>query len=264
MRLLLDKGGLYKVYNGNLLFHGSIPLNEDGSLKEVEVYGETYKGKQLYDVLESYVRRAFYSLEESELQKSRDILWYIWAAPILRFSEKIRWQPSRGILLQIKKQKKKKKNAYYRILENQEVVGSMLREFGLDPERGHIINGHVPVHQSEGESPVKCEGRVIVIDGGFSEAYRKVTGIAGYTLIYNSYGLMLCAHEPFSSAEEAVSKESDIVSNRVAVRYTSQRQLVGDTDTGKALKVRIEELKALLEAYRKGIIKEKVKNVFTY
>ena len=130
--------------------------------------------------------------------------------------------------------------------------------------RDSIINGHVPVHQSEGESPVKCEGRVIVIDGGFSEAYRKVTGIAGYTLIYNSYGLMLCAHEPFSSAEEAVSKESDIVSNRVAVRYTSQRQLVGDTDTGKALKVRIEELKALLEAYRKGIIKEKVKNVFTY
>lgn len=264
VRLLLDKGGLYKVYNGNLLFHGSIPLNEDGSLKEVNVYGETYKGKQLYDVLEAYVRRAFYSLEEGELQKSRDILWYIWAAPNSPLFGKDKMATFEGYFIADKEAKKEKKNAYYRLLENPEVVGNMLREFGLDPERGHIINGHVPVHQSEGESPVKCEGRVIVIDGGFSEAYRKVTGIAGYTLIYNSYGLMLCAHEPFSSAEEAVSKESDIVSNRVAVRYTSQRQLVGDTDTGKALKVRIEELKSLLEAYRKGIIKEKVKNVFTY
>ena len=133
----------------------------------------------------------------------------------------------------------------------------MLEEFGLDPEEGHIINGHVPVHQSEGESPVKCNGKVIVIDGGFSKAYRKVTGIAGYTLIYNSYGLMLSAHQPFTSAEAAVLEENDIVSKQVAVRYTSRRRLVGDTDTGTALKERIRELIQLLEAYRKGIIKEK-------
>ena len=133
----------------------------------------------------------------------------------------------------------------------------MLEEFGLDPEKGHIINGHVPVHQLEGENPVKCNGKVIVIDGGFSEAYRNVTGIAGYTLVYSSYGLSLTAHEPFTSAEDAVATERDIVSNRVAVHYTTRRALVGDTDNGKALKERIQELKQLLEAYRKGIIKEK-------
>lgn len=152
---------------------------------------------------------------------------------------------------------KRKKNAYYHLLENEEVVDNLLREFGLEPEKGHIINGHVPVHQSEGESPVKCNGKVLVIDGGFSRPYQKVTGIAGYTLVYNSYGLILSAHEPFTSAEEAVEKEQDIVSNRVAVHYNNKRTLVGDTDTGTALKERIGELIQLLEVYRKGIIKEK-------
>ena len=152
---------------------------------------------------------------------------------------------------------KETKNAYYHLLENEEIVDDLLREFRLDPEKGHIINGHVPVHQSEGESPVKCNGKVLVIDGGFSRPYQKVTGIAGYTLVYNSYGLILSAHEPFTSAEEAVAKEQDIVSNRVAVHYNNKRTLVGDTDTGTALKERISELIQLLEAYRKGIIKEK-------
>ena len=150
-----------------------------------------------------------------------------------------------------------KKNAYYRLWENEEVVDNMLREFGLDPEKGHIINGHVPVHQSEGESPVKCDGKVIVIDGGFSKPYQKVTGIAGYTLIYNSYGLNLTAHEPITSKADAVARETEIVSKRVAVSYMSRRQLVGDTDTGHALKERIQELIQLLDAYRTGIIKEK-------
>jgi fructose-1,6-bisphosphatase-3 len=150
-----------------------------------------------------------------------------------------------------------KKNAYYRLLENEQVVNAILEEFGLDPAQGHIINGHVPVHQSDGENPVKCNGKVIVIDGGFSRAYRKVTGIAGYTLIYNSYGLILTAHESFTSAENAVSQETDIVSNQVSVYYTYQRRLVGDTDAGQALKERIEELEQLLDAYRRGIIKEK-------
>lgn len=257
MRLLLDKGGLYKVFNGNLLFHGSIPLNEDGSFKEVNIYGKVYKGKHLYDILESYVRRAFYSVEEKEQEKARDILWYIWAGPNSPLFGKDKMSTFERYFIADTKTHKEKKNAYYKLLENEGIVNSMLEEFGIDPNQGHIINGHVPVHQSDGESPVKCKGKVIVIDGGFSKAYQKVTGIAGYTLIYNSYGLSLSAHEPFTSAEEAVLQENDIVSNKVAVSNTSRRRLVGDTDTGIALKERIEELRNLLEAYRKGVIKEK-------
>lgn len=256
MRLLLDKGGLYKIYNGNLLFHGCIPLNEDGSLKEIEVYGDTYKGRELYDVLESYVRRAFFAVDPEEQSKGRDILWFIWASPSSPLFGKDKMTTFERYFIADKETHKEVKGAYYRLLENEEVVDEMLREFGLDPQNGHIINGHVPVHQGDGESPVKCDGKVIVIDGGFCKAYQKVTGIAGYTLIYNSYGLILTAHEPFASTEKAVSEEKDIVSNRVAVHYTFNRRLVGDTDNGKALKERIEELMHLLDAYRKGIIKE--------
>ena len=257
MRLLLDKGGLYKIYNGNLLFHGCIPLNEDGSLKEVQIYGKTYKGKELYDVLETYVRRAFFAVDNEEQRKGRDILWFIWASPNSPLFGKDKMTTFERYFIKDPATHKEIKGAYYHLLENEEVVNGMLREFGLNPEEGHIINGHVPVHQGEGESPVKCDGKVIVIDGGFCKAYQKVTGIAGYTLIYNSYGLILSAHEPFTSADSAVAEEKDIVSNRVAVHYTSQRRLVGDTDTGKQLKERIAELMLLLDAYRKGIIKEK-------
>ena len=254
MRLLLDKGGLYKTFNGNLLFHGCIPLNEDGSLKEVQIYGKTYKGKELYDVLEAYVRRAFFSVDGEEQRKGSDILW---ASPNSPLFGKDKMTTFERYFIADKETHKEIKGAYYHLLENEEVVDSLLREFGLDPAQGHIVNGHVPVHQGEGESPVKCGGKVIVIDGGFCKAYHKVTGIAGYTLIYNSYGLILCAHESFTSTEDAVSKESDIVSNRVSVHYTTKRRLVGDTDTGRALKERISELVQLLEAYRRGIIKEK-------
>ena len=257
MQLLLDKGGLYKTYNGNLLFHGSIPLNEDGTLKEVEIYGETCKGKALYDKLESYVRKAFFTVDEKEKKASQDILWYIWAGPNSPLYGKDKMTTFERYFIADKETHKEKKNAYYHLWEKEEVVNRMLEEFGLDPEEGHIINGHVPVHQLEGENPVKCDGKVIVIDGGFCEAYRNVTGIAGYTLVYSSYGLSLTAHEPFTSAEDAVETERDIVSNRVAVRYNPRRALVGDTDNGKALKERIQELKQLLDAYRKGVIKEK-------
>lgn len=256
MRMMLDVGGLYKVYNGNLLFHGSIPLNEDGSFKAVDVYGKICKGKELYDTLESYVRRAFYDTDNEDVEKCKDILWYIWAGPNSPLFGKDKMTTFERYFIAEKETHKEKKNAYYRLWESEEVVNAMLAEFGLDPEQAHIINGHVPVHQTEGESPVKCDGKVIVIDGGFSKAYRKVTGIAGYTLVYSSYGLTLTAHEPFTSVEAAVSQESDIVSNRVAVRYMPRRQLVEDTDHGRALKERIIELRQLLEAYRKGIIKE--------
>ena len=256
MHLLLDKGGLYKTYNGNLLFHGSVPLNEDGSLREVEIYGHKCSGKALYDLLESYVRRAFFSLDKTEKENSRDILWCIWTAPNSPLFGKDKMTTFERYFIADKETHKEKKNSYYKLLNDEKVVDMLLSEFGLDPETGHIINGHVPVHQSEGENPVKCGGKVIVIDGGFSKAYHGVTGIAGYTLIYNSYGMMLTAHEPFTTAEEAVAEEKDIVSNQVAVKYTSRRLHVQDTDTGKAIEERIEELKKLLEAYRDGSIRE--------
>lgn len=256
MRFLLDRGGLYKIYNHNLLFHGCIPLNEDGSLKEIDVYGKKCKGRALYDELESYVRRAFFAVDGEEQEKGRDILWYIWASPNSPLFGKDKMTTFERYFIADKETHKEKKGAYYHLLENEAVVDGMLREFGLDPAESHVINGHVPVHQSEGESPIKCDGKIIVIDGGLCTAYQKVTGIAGYTLIYNSYGLFLAAHEPFTSAEEAVSKGNDIVSSQMVVHYTSRRQLVGDTDNGKALRERIRELSSLLDAYRRGIIKE--------
>ena len=257
MRFLLAKGGLYKVYNNNLLYHGCVPLREDGSLKEVQLCGKSYRGKSLYDALEGYVRKGFFALDEQEKEQGKNIMWCIWQHPDSPLFGKDKMTTFERYFIKDKETHKETKNAYYHLLENENVVDDLLREFELDPEKGHIINGHVPVHQSEGESPVKCNGKVLVIDGGFSRPYQKVTGIAGYTLVYNSYGLILSAHEPFTSAEEAVAQEQDIVSNRVAVHYNNKRTLVGDTDTGTALKERISELIQLLEAYRKGIIKEK-------
>ena len=257
MRFLLNKGSLYKVYNDNLLYHGCVPLTEDGKLKEIRLFGKSYGGKELYDVLDSYVRKGFFALDENERQDGKDIMWYIWLHPDSPLFGKDKMATFERYFLQDAETHIEKKNPYYSLLENEKVINQILEEFGLDPAVSHIVNGHVPVKRKDGENPVKCGGKVLVIDGGFSKAYQKETGIAGYTLIYNSYGLILSAHEPFTSKEDAVSKESDIVSNRVSVHYTSKRRLVGDTDTGKALRERIEELMQLLDAYRKGYIKEK-------
>lgn len=257
MKLLLNRGNLYKVYNGNLLYHGCVPLNEDGSFREVKVFDKSYRGRALYDALEVYVRKAFFALDPVEQEKGKDICWFIWTGPNSPLFGKDRMTTFERYFIEDKKTHVEKKNPYYSFLENEEVVDRILREFGLESEGTHIINGHVPVHQQDGESPVKCDGKVLVIDGGFSRAYQKETGIAGYTLIYNSYGLLLSAHEPFQSAEAAVREENDIVSRQVAVRRSQRRQLVGDTDTGAALKERIQELEMLLQAYRDGLIIEK-------
>ena len=257
MHFLLNKGGLYKVYNGNLLYHGCVPLKEDGNLKSVRIFGRAYKGKGLYEVLESYVRKGFYAMDPKEKERGKDIMWYIWLSENSPLFGKDKMATFERYFLAEKETHKEKKNPYYLLLEDEKVVEKILKEFGLENEDAHIINGHVPVKCKDGENPVKCGGKVLVIDGGFSKAYQKETGIAGYTLIYNSYGLNLTAHEPFTSKADAVARETDIVSNRVAVSYMSRRQLVGDTDTGHALKERIQELIQLLDAYRTGIIKEK-------
>lgn len=256
MMLLLNKGSLYKVFNGNLMYHGCVPLNEDGSLKEAQIYGKTYKGKSLYDALEVYVRKAFFAQDPLEKKKGEDIMWYIWCGADSPLFGKDKMATFERYFLAEKETHKESKNPYYRFLEDEKIMDEILMEFGLCGEDVHIINGHMPVHHTSGESPVKCGGKVLVIDGGFSRAYQKETGIAGYTLIYNSFGLLLSAHEPFKTAEAAVREEADIISKKVAVKLTQRRKLVGDTDTGMVLKERIEELKQLLQAYRDGIIIE--------
>ena len=258
MRFLLTKGGLYKVYNDNLLYHGCVPLNEDGSLKDVEIYGKTYRGRELYDVLDSYVRKGFFALDENERQAGKDIMWFIWLHPDSPLFGKNKMATFERCFLADSETHVEKKNPYYFLIENEKVIDGILREFGLDPEKAHIVNGHVPVKRKDGESPIKCGGKVMVIDGGFSKAYQKETGIAGYTLIYNSYGLRLVAHEPFESTEAAIAKENDIHSETMVVQRVYDRYLVGDTDAGRELREQIADLERLLAAYRNGEITEKI------
>ncbi len=260
MRFLLSKGSLYKVHNNNLLYHGCVPLNEDGSLKEVELFGKKFKGRSLYDALDRYVRKGFFAVDSEDWENGKDIMWYIWLNPNSPLFGKDKMATFERYFLAEKETHVEKKNPYYHFLEDPKVISSIMEEFGLEfeSEDCHIINGHVPVKRMDGESPVKCNGKVMVIDGGFSKAYQKETGIAGYTLIYNSYGLLLVAHEPFESTEAAIEKESDIHSESMVIRRVVQRRLVEDTDVGKELKEQIADLEMLLAAYRSGEIKERL------
>lgn len=257
MRFLLAKGSLYKVYNGNLLFHGCVPLNENGSFREVELYGHRCSGRSLYEFFDEYIRKGFVAEDLVERKRGRDLMWYIWLHENSPLFGKTKMATFERYFLAEKETHREKKNPYYTLIEDEEVANRILEEFGLSPEDGHIINGHVPVKTKNGESPVKCGGKVLVIDGGFSRAYQKETGIAGYTLIYNSYGLILAAHKPFESTESAIENESDIHSDSVIIQRSTDRELVGDTDSGRKLKADIADLEYLLEAYRSGRIIEK-------
>ena len=257
VRLMLKRGSMYKIYNGNLLYHGCVPMNEDGSFAKVNVFGKEYSGKALYDVLESYVRKAFFSLDKEEREKGQDMMWYIWTAPNSPLYGRSKMATFERYFLDDKKMHHESKNAYYHLLDKTETADKILHEFGLKDGRVHIINGHVPVERMAGESPVKCNGKLILIDGGFSTTYRRKTGIAVYTLTYNSYGLTLSSHEPFDFSDSAVRDELDIVSHQEAVEYMDKRILVGDTDYGKRMMIRIDELKELIRAYQSGEIAER-------
>lgn len=257
MMLLLNKGSLYRVYNGNLLYHGCVLLDENGEFSEVSVYGKSYKGKALYDVLDKYVRKAFFALDVEEKEKGKDILWWLWCNKHSPLFGKDKMTTFERYFIEDKETHRETKNPYYTLLEQENIANAILEEFGLGYEYCHIINGHVPVLQKKGESPVKCNGKVLVIDGGFSKAYQKQTGIAGYTLIFNSHGLLLAAHDPFTTVEDAINNEIDIHSDSTMIEIRPVRLTVGDTDAGKHLKERIAELKELLSAYRCGLIIEK-------
>ncbi|MDE6883056.1 MAG: fructose-1,6-bisphosphatase [Lachnospiraceae bacterium] len=257
VRFLFSKGGLYKVYNSNLLYHGCVPVDEEGNFKKVNVYGEEYSGKALYDVLEHYARKGYYSNNLRDKLKGQDIMWYIWSGPNSPVYGKDKMATFERYFVEEKEVQKETKNSYYRLLDNEQVIEKILQEFGLDGRDSHIVNGHVPVERRKGESPIKCGGKLLIIDGGFSKAYQDKTGIAGYTLVVNSYGMRLVAHEPFESTESAILHESDIFSDSVILETTTHRQKISDTDVGAELRETIHQLEELLQAYRDGTIIER-------
>ncbi len=259
VRFLFSQGGLYKVHNSNLLYHGCMPMDANGNFSEVMIDGVKYSGKALYDVLDYYARKGYYSKKNpSEMQKGQDIIWYIWGGPISPVFGKDKMTTFERYFIKDKEAHTEIKNEYYRLLDNEHVINKILEEFGLDIENSHIVNGHVPVELKKGESPIRCGGKLLIIDGGFSKAYQGKTGIAGYTLVANSHGMRLVAHEPFESMEAVILHESDIFSDSVILETSNTRISVADTDVGTELKETIHQLEELLQAYRDGIIIEKI------
>lgn len=257
MRFFLEAGSLYKVSNGNLLFHACVPLNADGSLMEVDVFGEKYRGRALYDAMERWVRAGFNASDPDERKRGRDLMWYLWLGEGSPLFAKSKMATFELYLIAEKEARKEVKNPFYAYLNDPDVLAGIFEDFGLEFETSRIVCGHVPVKAKDGEDPVKCDGHVLTIDGGFSKAYQPTTGIAGYTLISNSYGFVLAAHEPLESTRAAVLNELDIHSSRRVVELVGERTLVADTDTGAVLKQQIADLEELLAAYRCGLIAER-------
>ena len=263
IRTLLSHGCMYTVTNSNLLFHASIPLNDDGSLKEVEIFpGNRYSGKALMHNIGMMIRAAFESGVDKELQVfprdyARDYFLYLWCGKDSPLFDKSKMATFERYFLKDKDTYKEEKGNYFKLRDSAEICDRILDAFEVKGENRHIINGHVPVHASKGENPIKAGGRLMVIDGGFSEAYHNETGIAGYTLVYHSRGFQLVQHEPFTSARDAIVRETDIKSTTQIVEMSAHRMLVADTDKGEELRTQVADLKNLLYAYRHGILKEK-------
>lgn len=254
VEFLFKKGNLYKVFNGNLLYHGCMPIDEKGNFIQTNIYGKKCSGKALYDELESWARRGYFSKEGSaEKQKGENIMWYLWEGPCSPLFGKAKMATFENMFIDDKEASKEIKNHYYDEVEDPEVVDRIMKEFGVDPKTSHIINGHVPQEVKKGDSPIKCGGKLLIIDGGFAAAYHEKTGIAGYTLVCNSYGLRLVVHEKFTSSQDVIEKDTDIVSDTIQVEKFPQRLYVADTDSGFDIKEQIEELEALLKQYREGI-----------
>lgn len=257
VNFLFSKGSIYLKYNSNLLFHGCIPLNNDKTFKSIILEGKEYKGKDLLEKFEVLARKGYYNkVCKEEKLYGMDIMWYMWCGSASSLFGKEAMTTFERYFLDDKNTYKEYKNPYYKFRDDEEICDLIFEEFGLDKKDSRIINGHVPVKRKQGESPIKANGKILVIDGGFSKAYRGKTGIAGYTLIYNSHGMILVSHQPFDSIEKAIVEETDILSTIMIVDTKAVRKRVGDTDIGSVLKKEIKELKMLLEAYRKGLIKE--------
>ena len=258
IRTILSHGCMYTICNQNLLYHASVPLNEDGTLKDVEILGQHYQGKELMSYIGQLVRAAFENDTEPEQKAyARDYFLYLWCGKDSPLFDKSKMATFERYFLTDKSTYKEEKGAYFRLREEPEVCDRILDAFGVTGNNRHIINGHVPVHASKGENPIMAGGRLMVIDGGFSEAYHSETGIAGYTMIYHSRGFQLVQHEPFTSTKDAIKRGTDIKSTTQIVEMSAHRMLVADTDKGQELREQVSDLKELLHAYRHGIIKEK-------
>jgi len=260
MRCLYTYGSMYLVCNENLLYHASIPLNEDGSFKRVTILGREFWGKNLLDRIDQLVRTAYFAEEGTEKKEfARDFMWYLWCGKNAPTYDKDKMTTFERYFVGDKELCKEEKGAYYTLRNQEEVCVRILKEFGVEGGDGHIINGHVPVRTLKGEAPMRANGKLFVIDGGFSKAYQPETGIAGYTLVYHSHGLELVQHEPFESAQKAIEEGQDIKSTNFVLEFNSQRRMVRDTDKGRTLRTYIGNLRMLLEAYRMGLVQEKEK-----
>ena len=257
IRAIFSHGCMFNVCNSNLLFHASVPLNDDGTLREVEVYGNNYVGKELFHQIGMVVRSAFQNdTEEDERKYAIDYFLYLWCGKDSPLFNKSKMATFERYFLTDKEMYKEEKGAYFKLRDNEQVCDRILDAFEVKGTNRHIINGHVPVHASKGENPIKANGKLMVIDGGFSEAYHSETGIAGYTLVYHSRGFQLVQHEPFTSAADAILRGTDIKSTTQIVEMSAHRMLVADTDKGDELREQVADLKMLLYAYRHGILKE--------
>lgn len=262
IRMLLQHGCMYAVFNNNLLFHASIPLDEDGKLKEVEIIpGTTCSGKDLLYNIGMLIRSAFQTDSTPEERNyAIDYFLYLWCGPDSPLFDKSKMATFERYFIDDKETHTEEKGNYFKLRDNEQIVDNILDAFDVVGDNRHIINGHVPVHVCNGENPVKANGKLMVIDGGFSQPYHKETGIAGYTLVYHSRGFVLVQHEPFTSTIDAIQKCSDIKSSTQIVEMSSHRMRVADTDIGRELKNQISDLQRLLYAYRHGYIKEAIPN----
>lgn len=256
LKMMYQHGSLFLVRNGFLLYHAAIPLNEDGSFMEVDVCGKRVKGRALMERIDEVIRQAYYG-KGKEKDNALDYMLYLWCGEGSPLYNKDKMTTFERYFIKDKELDAEKKGAYYTLADRKNICEKILAEFGLDPKQGRIINGHIPVRTIKGETPVRAEGKRFVIDGGFSKPYQEKTGIAGYTLIYNSHGIQLVEHEEFESREQAIISGSDINSRTLLQDFTGCRMLIKDTDLGKELQRQVLDLQQLLAAYQAGIIKEK-------
>ena len=265
LKCLYQRGSLFLVKNNCLLYHAAIPMNADGTFTEVDVCGQKVSGKALLERVERIIRDAYYGDTTPETPKQKhefspalDYMWYLWCGPLSPLFNKDKMTTFERYFTPFEELEKEQKGAYYTLANNRETCEFILQEFGLNPEVSKIINGHIPVHTLRGESPMRADGLRLVIDGGFSKPYQAKTGIAGYTLIYNSHRMELVAHSPFQGREESARTGADIQNTTLLLDFSDRRLHVKDTNRGKALAAQVEDLQKLLYAYQHGILKENI------